>query len=264
MDSTTRRFPSLVLTLIALFTPALGACNGDDADVAPTLDAGPGDAALLPASEYAVLVRGTLFTADMAMAQVRHDAIAGGGREAALAAGDFGHDVVLGTTMLGTAENQFAAIDRWHDIGAARAFYGDPMIAGAFATLFSGPPSVETFERQGDWTAWGDLDTIDQTAPHYFIVARGHLAASTTAESRDAHNALVSATEDMARAAGDVGHVVYLGTEDPREFLAVDIWPTSDVIVPFYSNPDFQAAIGSLFDAPQTIGVYQGTNWAQW
>ncbi len=263
MHRTTHRIPSLVLALTAICVPALAACDGDDAVGLAPEDAGA-DAARAPAREYAVLVRGALFTTDMTMAQTRHDAIAGGGRDAALAAGDFGHDVVLGTTILGTTQNQFVAIDRWHDIDAARAFYGDPMIAGAFATLFSGPPSVETFERQSDWAAWGDLDTIDQTAPHWFVVARGHLGAPTTAESRDAHNALVGGTADMARSAGDVAHVVHLGTEDPREFLAVDIWPSPDAIGAFYSNPDFMRGVGALFDAPPVIGVYQGTAWAQW
>jgi len=264
MRSTTRSVPSFVLGFAAICLLPLAGCDGDDVAMDPVSDAGPPDAAASPAREFAVLVRGTLFTPDMTMAQTRHDEIAGGGRDAALAAGDFGHDVLLGTSILGTTENQFLAIDRWRDVSALRAFYSDPMIAGAFATLFAGPPSIETFERQGDWTSWSDLDAIDQTSPHFFVVARGHLAATTTAESRDAHNALVSGTADMARAAGDVGHIVYLGVEDPREFLAVDVWPTSDAIGAFYSNPDFARAIGSLYDAPPVIGVYRGTSWAQW
>lgn len=267
MYSTTRRIPSLVLAFVAICVPPLVGCEGDDVAVVPVADAGRlpiEDAGNPVTTEYAVMVRGALFTSDMAMARTRHDAIAGGGREAAQTAGDFGHDVLLGTTILGTTENQFLAIDRWTDLTALRGFYSDPMIAGAFATLFAAPPSIETFERNREFTSWNDLDAVDQTAPHYFVVARGHLAAATTVESRDAHNALVGGTADMARAAGDIGHVVYLGTEDPREFLAIDVWPTSDAIGAFYGNPDFARGVGSLFDAPPSIGVYQGTSWTQW
>ncbi len=59
-------------------------------------------------------------------------------------------------------------------------------------------------------------------------------------------------------------HVVFTGVEDSQEFLAIDIWHDSSNIEAVYSDPDFQAAFGSLFDAPPAIGVYASTDWHQW
>ena len=64
--------------------------------------------------------------------------------------------------------------------------------------------------------------------------------------------------------AGDVAHVVYLGVEDPRELLIVDVWTASDGIEAFYGNPDFMNGFSTLFDAPASVAVYRSTDWYQW
>ena len=71
-------------------------------------------------AHWGALVRGSLFTADLDMAQATHDAIAMGGEPAATAAGDYGHDVLLGTTLLGTTEDEFLAIDQWDGLEGAQ------------------------------------------------------------------------------------------------------------------------------------------------
>lgn len=233
---------------------------GEDA-ATPDPDAGS-DAGTVAEERFIAIVLGTLAD-EPATAQGTHDAIAGGGEAGARGAGNVHHEIFLGTTLLGTTENQFLATDRWTSLEGARAVYSDPGFIAAFSTLFSEPTAPVLYARS-DFHEWGSLDAADASDPRYFVVVRGHLAATTTDEARAAHDAVAGGGEAMARAAGDVGHIVFLGADDPRDFLAIDIWPTTDNLEALYSNPDFAAAFATLFDAPPTVGVYESTSWHQW
>ena len=196
-------------------------------------------------------------------AKAAHDAVAGGGEEAAKAAGDFGHDAMLATEMFGYAPAgiDFLGLDRWDDIQAALGFYQDPVVAEGFGALFAAPPEIAAYARS-DWHGWGDLDSGDG-GDHWFVVVRGHLADAPDAMV-DAHDQLAAGGEEPAKAAGDVAHVVFLGAEDPTQFLAIDIWTDKTQLEGFYANPDFQAGFSALFDAPPSIVVYHSTDWHQW
>lgn len=212
---------------------------------------------------YAALVRGSLFTDDLTMAQQTHDAVAMGGEEAAMAAGDFGHDALLGTTLLGTTENAFLGIDQWDNLLGAQTLYADPKFGEAFGMLFSEPPALELFELSETWHGWGDLEAGD-AGDHWFVVVRGHLAEEDLDDAQAMHDPLAMGGEEMAMMLGDVAHIVWHGTEDPRELLIVDIWTDDANIEAFYGNPDFQMAFGALFDAEPTVAVYGSTDWYQW
>lgn len=238
------------------------ATGGGGAGGATTTGGGGAGGAAAP--EFAVLVRGPLFTTDMAMAKEKHDGIAGGGEAAAKAAGDIAHHVLLGTTTLGTTENEFLAMDRWTDAAAMKTFYENPDLQAAFATLFSGPPTFESFQRQPTWHTWGDIKSGEAFNPYFWVVVRGHLALADAGKAQEAHDMVAAGGEAAVTGAGDVAHIVFTGLADPQEFLAVDIWKNSDNMVAVYTDPDFQAAFGALFDAPPTLGVYQSTDWHQW
>ena len=62
---------------------------------------------------------------------------------------------------------------------------------------------------------------------------------------------LASGGEEMVREAGDVAHVVGLGLEDPREFLAIDVWTSDDNIEAVYgrSLEALEEAWHALLDA---------------
>ncbi len=214
---------------------------------------------------YGALVLGTLYTDDLAMAQGTHDAVAMGGQRAAMAAGDYGHDALLGTTLLGTTENQFLGIDQWDNLEGALAVYGDPDFAAAFGMLFAAPPSLELFERREDWHGWGSLEAGDAGAAHWYVVVRGRLVDADIDAMQVMHDAVAMGGEADATALGDVAHVVWVGTpKDPQQFFAVDVWTDNAAIEAFYGNPEFQAAFGALFEAPPTVGVYGSTDWHQW
>jgi hypothetical protein len=213
--------------------------------------------------EQNALIRGTLAAADLATAKMQHDAIASGGEAQAKAAGDFGHDALLGTTLLGTTENKYLGFDRW-ETDQMDVIYDDPGFQQAFGALFSPPPSLEKFERNFDWHGWGDLTSGDAFDPYYFIVVRGRLKDADLAAAQANHDAIVDAGQTQATAAGDVAHVAFLGLADSHEYLAIDIWKTSDGLEAFYSDPDLQAAFASLFEGAPTLEVYGSTDWHQW
>ncbi len=217
-----------------------------------------------PEGEWGALVLGTLSTDDLDMARQTHDAVAMGGQEAAMMAGDFGHDALLGTSLLGTTENQFLGIDQWTNLGGALAVYGDPEFQAAFGMLFGEPPSLELFAKRDDWYGWGSLEAGDGD-DHWYVVIRGRLADEDLDAAQTAHDTIAQGGEAAATALGDVAHVVWVGTpEDPNAFFAVDVWTDDTMIETFYGNPKFAKAFGALFEAPPTVGVYGSTDWHQW
>lgn len=236
-----------------------GADAMDGTDAADATDGADGTGP----SEFVFAVTGTMAAEDEASAKAAHDQVAGGGEEPAKAAGDFGHDAMLATSLLGyePAGIDFFGLDRWDNIEGALAFYSDPQVAEGFGALFSGPPEVTAYART-DWYGWGDLDSGDG-GDHWFVVIRAELADEPSA-IQEGHDQVAAGGEEPAKAAGDVAHVAFLGVEDPKQFMAIDIWTDDSQIEAFYSNPDFQAAFSTLFSGPPSIVVYHSTDWHQW
>ncbi|MCA9666330.1 MAG: hypothetical protein KC503_12105 [Myxococcales bacterium] len=258
-----------ILLLAITFTLVAAACSDDSSNNTPdatsadssAADAG-GDSSAAPGL-WAVLVRGELAKSDVAQAKADHDAVAAAGETPAKAAGDIGHDALLGTTLLGTTENAFLGIDQWNDAANIEGFYSDPTFQQAFGALFKSPPQPEVFQHAASWHNWGNLAAGDG-GDHYFVVVRGRLAESDAAKSQAAHDGIAAAGEPQAKALGDVAHVVFLGLKDPREFFAVDIWTSVDKLEAFYSDPTFQQAFGALFEGQPSVSVYRSTDWHQW
>ena len=265
------------LTSAGLFAVFAGACSSSSASPSPAADAGgtppgagtpaPVDAAVADVAaaplEYAALVRGKLASADLGAAKAAHDQIAAGGEPSAKAAGNFAHNPLLGTTLLDSVENEFLSVDRWSDKTAMEAFYDDPNVQQAFGGLFAAPPSVQFFVYAPSWVGWGDLTSGKGSSPWYAHLALGVLKDTDTAKNKAAHDAVASGGKDPSIAAGNLAHVVFLGLHDERQFVAVDIWGKSDSIQAFYTNPQFVAAFGPLFESV-TQPVYHSTDWHQW
>ncbi len=219
---------------------------------------GAGGAALV---EFDALVVGTFAAATVADAKKQHDQIAAGGEAQAKSLGDFTHHVLLGTKLLGTTENEFFDIDRWHQDNLDKV-YDNPEFQKAFLSVFKTPPSLGKYRREFAWKTWGDLDAGDKISPHFFVVVRGTLKDPGSAQAL--HDQVAGMGEMQAKAAGDVAHTVFHGRDDQKLVAFIDIWKASTNIEAFYSNPDFQKAFGQLFAAPPTIGVYQSSDFYQW
>ncbi|MEZ4224781.1 MAG: hypothetical protein R3B13_27765 [Polyangiaceae bacterium] len=213
--------------------------------------------------QYVAMVRGTLLASTLAESKTTHDQIAQAGEAPAKQAGDIGHDAFLGTTLLGTTENEFLAVDRWQTDGNMDAFYSNPTLQQGFATLIAAPLVLESFACPSDWHGWGAL-TAGKGQNRVYVVVRGKLKESDTAMARQQHNAVAQGGEAAATQAGDIAHVACIGRADPQEFLAVDVWSDTTNLETLYQDPNFQAAFATLFSAAPTLGVYASTDWHQW
>jgi quinol monooxygenase YgiN len=112
--------------------------------------------------------------------------------------------------------------------------------------------------------SWGDYGSGDASEPYFFVVVRGRLAETELNAAQAAHDAVAGSSEDLAKAAGDLAHVVHTGLADPQEFLAIDIWDDLEALGEFYANPEFEAAFATLFEDRPDVSVYASTHWQQW
>jgi quinol monooxygenase YgiN len=211
---------------------------------------------------YTARIRGPL-AASVSDAKAHHDQVAMGGEPQTTAAGDFAHQVGLGTTNFGTPENEFLAIDQWDNLEGAQATYSNPDFQAALAPLFSAQPSVELYARHPDWKSWGEMG-VGRGQPFWFVVVQGRLAKSDVAANHSAHDAIAGRGEDAARMGGDIAHLPHLSVTDDRIFFNVDVWSNEQGMLATFANPDFQAGLQSLFEAPPEVRIYKSTDWYQW
>src|SRR5215475_11400450 len=87
---------------------------------------------------------------------------------------------------------------------------------------------------------WSDAQRASHTTPKettmsIYVTVRARLK-SDPASSKALHDEVTRATKDMAVQAGDVGHLIYLGGQDARDFLGIDEWKSAEAFQAFASN----------------------------
>jgi quinol monooxygenase YgiN len=78
------------------------------------------------------------------------------------------------------------------------------------------------------------------------------------------HDEVTGATKEMARQAGDISHAVFLGAQDQRDFLGIDVWHTPEQAQAFASNLQIQEFFGQLFDGPPEVTAWIDPGWNRW
>ena len=78
------------------------------------------------------------------------------------------------------------------------------------------------------------------------------------------HDQVTAATKEMAMAAGDVGHKIYLNAQDPRDFLGIDEWQSAEAFQKFASDPQIQQFFSQLFEGQPEVTIWSATDWNQW
>lgn len=181
----------------------------------------------------------------------------------AQAAGDNGHDALLGTTHLGTTLDQFVGLDTWSTDQNMDAVYADPHVTAFGASFYAAPPEFKTF-FVSDFYQWGNTDSGDTASPHYFVMIRGRFnGAPDTIQS--AHDSFAQGIQAKATTAGEVAHLVYYGRQDSQDALMVDIWTADTNIDTFYADASYKSSLSALFDATgPNFGVYGSTDWVTW
>ena len=92
-----------------------------------------------------------------------------------------------------------------------------------------------------------------------------HARLKTDPQSAKAlHDQVTTATKQMAIEAGDIGHWVYLGAQDAKDFFGIDEWKSAEQAQAFASNPKIQEFFGQLFDGAPDVRVWRKSDWNQW
>lgn len=78
------------------------------------------------------------------------------------------------------------------------------------------------------------------------------------------HDGVTAATKEMAKAAGDLSHKVFLNPQDNRDFLGIDEWQSVEAFQKFASDPKIAEFFSQLFDGPPQVTVWINPGWNQW
>ena len=78
------------------------------------------------------------------------------------------------------------------------------------------------------------------------------------------HDQVTGATKEMARAAGDLTHHVFLSPQDPHAFLGIDTWQSVEQMQKFASDPKIQEFFGQMFAGEPEVMVWTDSGWNQW
>ncbi len=206
--------------------------------------------------------RGTL-AGSVAASQALSDPFFNGIKAQATGAGDDGHDMLLGTTDLGTTLDQFVGLDTWSSEANMDMVYANPQVQAFGAQFYASPPEFKTF-RLTDFHQWGNTDSADMATPHYFVMIRGRYS-TTPDQIKATHDAFAQAAEAQYKTAGNVAHIVWSGRQDSQDALIVDVWTSNTNIDSFYGNAQLASSLSSLFDTTgPNYGVYGTTDWVTW
>ncbi len=95
------------------------------------------------------------------------------------------------------------------------------------------------------------------------VTVRARLKGDPT-KIKALHDQVTGATREMAQAAGDLGHWVYLGAQDARDFLGIDEWRSVEDFQTFAANPQIREFFGQMFEGEPDVRVYKKSDWNQW
>ena len=103
---------------------------------------------------------------------------------------------------------------------------------------------------------------MEASGPVSFII-RARLRGDPAA-ARQLHDQVTGATREMALAAGDVSHHVFLNPADPKDFLGIDVWRSAEAAAAFSTNPQIQEFFGQLFEGQPEVSIWAPSGWNEW
>jgi quinol monooxygenase YgiN len=106
------------------------------------------------------------------------------------------------------------------------------------------------------------MANMDQAMP-VTVIIRARLRDDPAA-ARQLHDQVTAATKEMALAAGDLSHRVFLNPADPGAFLGIDEWRSAEAVQAFASSPQITEFFAQLFDGPPDVSVWASSGWNEW
>jgi quinol monooxygenase YgiN len=103
----------------------------------------------------------------------------------------------------------------------------------------------------------------DRPASAVTVTVRARLRGDR-ATAAALHDSVTGATREMAVAAGDISHRVFLNPADPLDFLGIDEWKSAEAVGAFASSPQISEFFAQLFDGPPEVTVWVSSGWNEW
>ena len=107
------------------------------------------------------------------------------------------------------------------------------------------------------------MSDTERPATAVTVTIRARLK-SDQAIAKQLHDQVTGATREMAVAAGDISHHVFLNPMDPTDFLGIDEWKSADAVGAFASSPQIQEFFAQLFDGQPDVTVWVPSGWNEW
>jgi quinol monooxygenase YgiN len=84
------------------------------------------------------------------------------------------------------------------------------------------------------------------------------------AAAQGLHDQVTGATREMAVAAGDISHRVYLNPADPSDFLGIDEWKSPEAVAAFAGSPQIRDFFSGLFEGEPEVTIWVPSGWNEW
>src|SRR5262245_6191419 len=101
------------------------------------------------------------------------------------------------------------------------------------------------------------------SSPAVTVTIRARLR-SDQATAQGLHDQVTGATREMAVAAGDLSHRVFLNPADPMDFLGIDEWKSAEAVAAFAGSPQIQDFFGQLFEGQPEVTIWVPSGWNEW
>jgi quinol monooxygenase YgiN len=214
-------------------------------------------------------IRGTLAPATQEDARQLHNKTAGDPASiaAARSLGDISHMVYAPLAPATAGAGDILFMDLWTSTDGLSQFFANPQVQAQAAQIFSERDPVV-------WDPASDFLSYHLPAPYgqndrFVALARGTVRSRE--EALAAHNTIVASQLNNARMAGTLSHEPYFraaapGEPETLEFLSVDVWMNASTMQQFYADPDFQAALATLFVAAPDVSAWTSPagSWTEW
>lgn len=97
------------------------------------------------------------------------------------------------------------------------------------------------------------------------VLVKARFKSDDAAENRKIHDEVAAGGREAAASLGDTRHLAWVGLEDPRTFLAIDLWSDPEGLDRFFQDPAFGRALSAAFDGAPAVDVYApASGWVSW
>jgi quinol monooxygenase YgiN len=232
-------------------------------------EASPGAVAAASLTVYLLTIRGTLAPATLEAARAIHNDTAGAPESvaAARALGDVSHMVYAPVAPAASGAGEVLFLDFWTSAEGLNRFFANPVVQEQAAQIFAERDPV-VWEPAEGFLSYHLPSPYGQN-DRFVVIVRGTVTSRD--DARTLHNAAVAGGVNASGIAGYLSHDSFSrltapGEPQSLEFLAMDVWKSTEGLQDYYAAPELQSAFASLFATAPTVSVWTHAagDWVEW